>query len=178
MKRLKKAFALIPPSLLVMAVLMSEHRKYDSHTGLMQSKTEGRAIPSVVFATSLRDTLPVEMVERFGLSKVSGVKLKSGPRNDVSYFEYSAEVPAFLRALGNCPFHRSEILADTTARRIDRREIEMLAATVNETEKQAAPLFWNSGKSFDAYECIKPPFRHTLLVNTSTGKILHRVSFS
>lgn len=149
--------------------------KKPAHIGKSDSSEE---ISSIVFATSLSDTLPQKTLEEINVTDAMGIKIASIDGTYVSYFEYQAEPGNVVKALSNMAFSKACVLADTTCRRISNKNLEELKSQVSTVEVDHSEFFWaaNSG-GMEAFECIKPPFKHTLLVDKNSTRIFHRIEF-
>lgn len=149
--------------------------KKPAHIGKSDLSEEMSAI---VFATSLSDTLPQKTLEQLKVTDAMGIKIASTNGTYVSYFEYKAEPCNVVKALTNLAFSKAAVLADTTCRRIPNKNLDELKSQVSLLEVEHSDFFWtaNSG-GMEAFECIKPPFKHTLIVDKNSTRIFHRIEF-
>jgi hypothetical protein len=150
-------------------------------------RPEKRSIPATIdlgmgevsMATALDEMLPEKSVRELGLKdRVPGTKIKHPGGAFVTYFEYDAKSSDVLAMLAHSPFSMYAIKSDTTARAISFYELELLRLRITEEEYQNAPDFWSAkADEFDAFECIKAPLMHTVLIHKKTKKILHRIEY-
>ena len=146
------------------------------HTGSVDLPN---ATPPVVFGTSLHDSVPAHLLSQMGLPDVNGTKLKFLNGNFASHFRYNAPAERVLRTLSMIPVPFSDVLADTTYRRIPHLELNTFVAGLSAFEKDEFPDFVNAASSgVDAYECIKPPFRHIVLISRTDNSVFHRVEYA
>jgi hypothetical protein len=136
-------------------------------------------IPPLVLATSLEDSLPSKAIKALNVPNTIGTKILYHNGLYASYFEYESDPNAVIETVSQLPFPiSSNIPADTLCRPISPRDIETMMKLISAEEKESTANFWTSYKNkYDAFECIKGHFRHTLLVNRSSNRILHRIEF-
>lgn len=161
----------ITPFLLLAAVFICKkpaHLKGDS-SFLSEPRT---------YLTSLQDSLPEKALQELKIhERVLGTKIKYPSGLYASYFEYESDSKTLIRTLGRLPFSRAEILADTVAHPIAIGEFNELKASVSLAEQEHAAVFWNTSlNDIVVYECIKAPFRHTLLISKTSSRVLHRIA--
>lgn len=133
----------------------------------------------LVLVTSLQDSLPSHALTQLAIShRILGTKIKYANGLYASYFEYKVDSKTLIRTLGSLPFSRTAIIADTLAHPVTRAEFDQLRQKVSTAEQENLASFWNLSSS-DAvvYECMKPPFRHTVVISKSTDRVLHRIAF-
>lgn len=132
-----------------------------------------------VLLTSLQDSLPAKALQELKIDKrILGTKIKYNNGRYVSYFEYEADHQTLLRTIGRLPFSRAAILADTTCRAISIDDFNQLRTTISAVEEENTASFWNvASPQVVVYECIKAPFKHTLVLDKTTSRVLHRVAF-
>jgi hypothetical protein len=141
-----------------------------------QGISDIRSIPSIVFHTSLADTLPKKTYDALNISNISGLKIKDLQGHDVRYFDYETDTKILLTALSEAPFDRNTILSDTLCRKLSLPELRLSMNTMSSLETESASFFWTIDPSqYDIYECIKSPFKHNILVHKKSRKVLHRV---
>lgn len=150
------------PERLEEALLRAEQIR-DSHVGAM------------VVARSLHDSLPEKAFAELHIADVMGNTIKNLGGHEVSYFSYQADPKHVLRMLTTLPFSRFATIADTTARIISPRDLDPIRTQLSDTERAVGADFWNATDHYIAYECIKPPMKHTLLIHPTTHHILHRI---
>ncbi|HTE33397.1 MAG TPA: hypothetical protein VK666_23610 [Chryseolinea sp.] len=139
---------------------------------------ENETAPQVT-AVTLKDTLPAQMnkaIENLNLGNVMGIQLRYPSGRAASYFVYHAEKNATLMAISRLPFSKNAGVADAACRPMDGAEWTALRAQASPSELNAAEFFWDADPNdYVAYECLKTPMRHTLLVNKHTDEIIHRI---
>lgn len=135
-------------------------------------------ISPVVFSTSLADTLPLKTVEQLQAKTATGIKVQYIDGRHVCYFEYEADPRNVIKAISNVAFSKIAVLADTTCRRVSQRHLELLKQQISASEMDHSAFFWSQeNDNMHVYECIKPPFKHTLLVGQNSIRIFHRIEF-
>lgn len=136
-------------------------------------------IPPLVLTTSLEDSLPSKAIKALNLPKTLGTKILYQNGLYASYFEYEANPDAVVETVSQLPFPiHLNVPADTLCRPISSHDIEIMLKLISPEEKENTANFWTSYKnSSSAFECIKGHFRHTLLMNRNSNKILHRIEF-
>jgi hypothetical protein len=152
---------------------------YDTHREVVDMASVTDAVGPVVLHASLEDTLSPAFLQALRLEQVEGLNVTYLSGKQAHYFAYIADADAVLRAVVHTAFSKYIPLADTTCRRIDRRAIDVLAQSLHATERGAGAFFWEANADeFEAYECVRGPIRHTLLISRATRNVLHRVEFS
>ena len=132
-----------------------------------------------LFSTTLSDTLSVKTFQKLHIPDVVGLKVKYPTGKYACYFEYTADRETVLDAISSQPFSRYASLADTKCREISFEQLKQLKTTVSGFEIENSTSFWTAEeKEFEVYECLKSPLKHTLLVNTKTNRVLHRVELN
>lgn len=131
----------------------------------------------VLFYTSLADTLPKKTFDQLNLSdRVVGIKINNLNGLDVRYFEYQADPDVMIGALSKMAFDKHEIRADTLCRKITSQEMRLTFEQVSSSELAYASSFFNStSASFEFYECLKSPYRHHVVIDRVTNKVMHRI---
>lgn len=165
-----KKFVIVFPALLIIAVLTcSKPRMNDP----VQSYPT-----SVFFYTSLYDTIPAKNVNAFLQADIQGIKLRAlHGAHEVRYFEYHADPDRVLDELSKVGFVLSDVKADTTFRSIAFDELQFETGLA-ESESKYASSFWNADQNkFEAYECLKTPMKHQVLIDRQSNRILHRVVY-
>lgn len=139
---------------------------------------DSNSVPPIILSASLRDSIPFKAVKAMNLDAVTGIKIQYVTGIHTSYFEYDADQITLLETISRLPFYRSAIKADTTCRRINVDDLNLLKQKISPVELENAVSFWTPNHTgLDIYECIKPPFKHTLLVNKKSTRIFHRIEF-
>jgi hypothetical protein len=139
--------------------------------------TNSGASTTVMFYTSLADTLPGKTLQRMNVGDVNGVKFKTLNGNEVRYFEYNADPRKLLAAISEMPFSKNASIADTLCRQMNSLSL------VAQEELIPGDDYWIKFTNVNAdefllYECIKPPLKHTLLIHKKSSGVLHRISYS
>lgn len=135
-------------------------------------------IPPLVLSTSIYDSLPQKTVQALNLGDITGLKFKYTTGLYANYFAYEADPQAVLNAISELPFQLSGSLADTLCHKITFNEIRALQQNISRTELERTSFFWNTDPvTMAMFECIKPPYRHTLLLTKNSDRILHRIEF-
>ncbi len=169
-------------TLLLLSLIFVKKKQTHDHPeaiALSQSIDYQNATPPLVLATSLHDSVPAHLLSQMGLPDVNGTKLRFLNGNFASHFRYNAPAERVLRTLSMIPVPFSDVPADTTYRQILHTELNTFVAGLSAYEKEEFPDFVNAASSgLDAYECIKPPFRHIVLINRTDNSVLHRVEYA
>ena len=140
-----------------------------------QQFSEISEIPSIIFYTSLADSLPKKTFEALQVGKVIGAKI-SGKGLDVRYFQYEADADVLIGALSESSFDINTIvIADTTCRSVDYSYLKMSLSNVSEGEFPYAASFLNAGEGLEVYECVKSPLKHQVVVDRASRKVWHRI---
>jgi hypothetical protein len=137
--------------------------------------TDG-TIPPLVLSTAIEDSLPAKMITALNLEGITGLKIQyySGLHN--SYFEYDAEKDVVLDAISALPFPMTADISDTRCRTISFQTLNSVKKNISSTELTSASHFWDTVESeYEVFECIKPPYKHILQVETDGKHILHRI---
>jgi len=130
----------------------------------------------IALAVSLRDSLPQKAMTALGLSDVSGVKVQYIDGRSASYFAYPAGRDVALNTIAGLPLSKRAKVADTLCRPVARVMLQREYADLSTAESRYADFFWQAlNQNVDAYECIKAPWKHTLLVSRTSGQVLHRI---
>lgn len=171
--RIKKYLYLFPLVLIASAFSCSTPPPHaESTSNTLQSQFNEPAI----FYTSLADSLSVKAMETLKLSDVTGIKVKYLNGTESRYFEYTAEKQSAIRAVSQLPFTKYCTVSDTHCRRISIDDIVSTRQTISATEYEHSAFFWNADPTrVEVYECIKSPFRHTLLIDSKSNHVIHRI---
>jgi hypothetical protein len=133
-------------------------------------------IPPLVLSTSIHDSLPSGAVKALHLEGITGVKIKHHNGIYASYFEYEADKSLLLKTISALPFHMDAAKADTQCYRISTEELGIIKQKLQPQELENTLFFWNVNHSaLTIFECIKPPFRHTIQMTENSRRILHRI---
>ena len=132
----------------------------------------------MVLYTSILDSLPVEAAKSLKIDKVTGIKIKQYDGSYANYFEYNADKELLLTTLSSLPFALNVVVADTTCYRLDSKELALIRQQIASSEYNAATAFWNTDfTNVEVYECLKPPYRHTVQISKNSNRIFHRIEF-
>jgi hypothetical protein len=137
-----------------------------------------RAQSPIVTSTSLADTLAPEFIKILGIPDVAGTRIVAPYRTWSSYFIYSADKQKVFEALEQLPFTFTDDNVDLSVRPISFGDLHLIKTSLMPEEISTMSAFWIPNDDSRAYEFIKPPFRHTLIVSERTGNIQHRVEFA
>jgi hypothetical protein len=136
-----------------------------------------KTVPPLVLSASIRDSLPQTVVKALQLDNVTGVKIQYYNGLHATYFEYQADKDLLLQLLSALPFPAAAHKADTRCHGLSAHELKILQRKISPVETEVAASFWNTDvPTLEIFECIKPPYRHTIQV-TNDNRILHRVEF-
>ena len=129
-----------------------------------------------IFYTSLADSLSQKAMITLQLGEVTGIKVKYLDGHENRYFKYIAEKQSVIRAISQLPFTKYSDLSDTHCRRIPYQELMRSRPTISATEYEHSTFFWDAApETIEVYECIKSPFKHTLLIDPKSNHVMHRV---
>jgi len=132
----------------------------------------------IILATSLADTLGESAFQRLHIADVDGIKVKYPTGNFASYFEYQADHQNLLRAVGSLPATLYASRVDTSCRPISFENLPTELQHPCDLEQENASTFWfASREDYVVYDCLKAPFRHTLLLHKTTNMVIHRIEF-
>jgi hypothetical protein len=135
-------------------------------------------VPPIILSTSLKDSLPAEAIKVLKLGEVTGIKIQYITGVHASYFEYQADPNAVLTMLSQLPFFMNTLKADTVCHQIPLHDLNLIKQKLSVTEIESTQSFWNTSQAeVEIYECIKPPFKHTVITSENSNHILHRVEF-
>ena len=133
-------------------------------------------VPPLVLSTSIHDSLPSAAIDTLKLEGLSGLKIKHHNGLYASYFEYEADKDLLLRTIAGLPFRMDATRADTRCHFISVEEFETVRQNLQPQEFENTTFFWNTDQSkINVFECIKPPYKHILLIESGSNHILHRI---
>lgn len=135
---------------------------------------EGNDIP-IVFRTSLADSLPDSALKSMQLEPVTGIKIQFLSGKYISYFAYETDMETAVSTISQLPFPMGNSVSDTLCRRISRVDLDTIRETLSQEELEHSTFFWHPESNIEIYDCIKSPFRHTLLLNNNTRQVWHRI---
>lgn len=144
---------------------------------LAEAGSTGDILPPLVFATSLYDSLPHNIVDMLKLGDVEGTKVKYRSGAYAAYYHYSADREQLLRALTLTPVPVWDVVADTSYHHLIKPELDALCKSIPFAELDYDEGFWSAPlDQFDIIESIKPPYRHVFLISKSDQMVFHRVA--
>lgn len=112
------------------------------------------------------------------LKEIHGIKVVYADYGKCTYyFKYEADPNDTLNVIGDLPFILDNNTSSIACLPMYSNSNPLDAgSTLTTPEREASSFFWNSKpEDFTFYECIKSPFRHTVLISKSSPVILHRV---
>lgn len=143
-----------------------------------ESTLDYHSVPPIVLSASLRDSIPSKMVKALNLDDVTGIKIQYITGLHTSYFEYEADQNALLQTISQLPFSMRAAVGDIACHRITFQDLNLIKQKISTVELENSSSFWTTEQTdFDSYECIKPPFKHTILFHKNSRRILHRIEF-
>lgn len=133
-------------------------------------------VPPMILATALEDTLPSAAVEALDVKGVTGLKIQYYSGLFTSYFEYDIDKGLLLKTISALPFTQSASIADTLCREI---AVTQMAQPWEDLSAAKSDLTMPDlqGEATQIFECLKPPYRHTLVLTKNSNRIHHRVEF-
>jgi hypothetical protein len=151
-------------------------RTLDNYSIHRDAGAGDKSFPPLILATSLKDSVSQNAIVTLGLDNVPGVKFKYRNGSFASYFSYRANKQDLLRAMALLPVQIGSHVADTTYRQIAFSDLHKIRNDAHGVEIENAASFWQTSEdNFEAFECLKPPFRHVILVSKSSDQVFHRV---
>jgi hypothetical protein len=133
-------------------------------------------IPPLVLSTSIQDSLPSAVVKTLKLEGVSGLKIKHYNGMYASYFEYEADKNLLMNTISALPFSMNAAKADTRCHPVSFQQIEVMREQLLPGELENTTFFWEPDQSqLKIFECIKPPYKHTIMMKENSNRILHRI---
>jgi hypothetical protein len=170
MKKIVIAFFL---SLILSALFMTPYRP-DRNLLADTGGVDDRA--SWVTTAFLTDSIPGDVLESLGLKDTTGIRVNFRGKPAVDYFSYECDRNKLLTALSKIPFAITHSDADATYRQISTDDLLRLRQDIAVSELSEAPGFWTvRSEEYDIMECLKPPFRHTILISKTGNDVLHRI---
>jgi hypothetical protein len=135
-------------------------------------------IPPLVLSTSVHDSLPAKIVKNLKLDGLTGLRYKYVTGLYSSYFEYYADPTFLFETLSELPFSMNSGMADTRCQPTTFHEFDLLRQNLTLAEYESESFFWDVDRSdVEIFECLKPPFLHTIQVTKKTNRIFHRIQF-
>jgi hypothetical protein len=133
-------------------------------------------VPPLVLSTSIQDSLPLNTVKALNLEGISGLKIQHHNGLYTSYFEYDADKNLLLNTISALPFRMNDTKADTRCHPISVADLEAIKENLQPQELENTSFFWNTDHSkVKVFECIKPPYKHILQIESGSNHILHRI---
>ena len=132
-------------------------------------------VPPMILATSVEDTLPKSAVEALDVKGVTGLKVQYHSGLYTSYFEYTADKALVLKTISELPFLQSATVADTLCREILLGQLNRPWDNLPANSELTIPDLQNEATQI--FECLKPPYRHTVIVRRNSNHIYHRIEF-
>ncbi|HEX5168036.1 MAG TPA: hypothetical protein VFW11_02600 [Cyclobacteriaceae bacterium] len=161
------------PCLFILAALSC---KKNENIFEAQKRPADESTEAIIFYTLLADSLSAKAIDALRVGDVTGIKVKYLSGRECRYFEYDAEKSLVIRTISQLPFTPYSKYSDTLCRKINDEDLTRLRRTISSTEYENSSSFWNNdSETVDVYECIKSPFRHTLVIDRKSNHILHRI---
>jgi hypothetical protein len=138
----------------------------DSH----KPKSEWTSFTSRAY---LSDSLPIQFIQNVKAIEQQGIKLQRALGATTFYFEYSADHQSVLKEIGLLPFASDSSRADTQIRMIAGKiEIEKIKQLLKE-ESIVKDFSFDALETYTAYECLKAPQHHILLLSKNSDRVIH-----
>jgi hypothetical protein len=151
---------LFPLALVTMLIACESHKP----------KTEWYDFTSRAY---LSDSLPPEFLQKVNPIQQQGIRLQRSLSATTFYFEYSANHQSVLKEIGSLPFAADSARADTQIRMIaGRMELEKIQQLLKE-ESILKDFSVDALESYTAYECLKAPQHHILLLSKNSDRVIH-----
>lgn len=112
------------------------------------------------------------------LKEIHGIKVVYADYGKCTYyFKYEADPNDTLNVIGDLPFLLDNNTSSVACLPMYANSNPLEAVRkLTAQEREASSFYWNSKpEDFTFYECIKSPFRHTVLISKSSPLILHRM---
>jgi len=112
------------------------------------------------------------------LKEIHGIKVLYADYGKCTYyFKYEADPNDTLKVISDLPFVLDNNTSSVACMPMNTNSNPLDAVmSLTTQEREASAFFWNSKpEDFTFYECIKSPFRHTVMISKSSPVILHRV---
>jgi hypothetical protein len=123
----------------------------------------------------LSDSLPPEFLQKVNPIEHQGIRLQRALGATTYYFEYSADHQTVLKEISTLPFAADSARADTQVRmiagEIELRKIERLL----KDESIIKDFSIDALDGYTAYECLKTPQHHILLLSKNSDRVIHIV---
>lgn len=166
-----KLLLLIFPLLLIFFITITKKNFPERQAG----RAFANANTTIAYV-SLRDTLPASCVQAMGAVEKNGVVIRYADGSSTAYYEYEAEQDRVLEAIGKLPFVKSNAVSDFACNAMPG-VAPFVSRTAVWSDSKIALQFLSSinTNQFVAFECRKYPAKHTLLLDTRSKRILHKV---
>ncbi len=158
----------------VLFILASIACQKPSHVNGASSLAE---IP-LVLSVSLSDTLPAKALTDADLPDVKGIKVQYADGKYASYFDYHGDRQRVMAVIASLPFSKGSEIADTSCRNISAEILHVQQQGLPVSEIGYAEFFWSGSGNREAFECLKPPYKHTLLFDKNSTRIFHRIELA
>ena len=132
-------------------------------------------VPPMILATSIEDSLPQSVIEALDVKGVTGLKVQYYSGLYTSYYEYDADKDLVLKTVSELPFFQSASIADTLCREIPVVQLIPPWEDLSANSELTMPDLQNEVTQI--FECLKPPYRHTVVVSKNSNHIYHRIEF-
>lgn len=127
---------------------------------------------SIISQSLLSDTFPCPKSFYELVGNPSGVSLTFPDGRQVYFFDYAVDSSQILQQFNSLPFKMGNGKSDVTCR---QTKLDLPTDDENLLSWIDQDAWIGNDAGYIAYECIKPPFKHTLLVHHDNHKIHHRV---
>lgn len=140
-----------------------------------KSASESHAFRSAIYQVTLRDTLPEECVVAMGAVEKKGIMIKSPSGIFTAFYEYEADQDIVLQEISKLSFLRDNNISDLSCHPIEAWQA-LHVNSLTKKEIAATSFFFKcDADQYVAFECRKSPMKHTLLLDTHSKRILHKV---
>lgn len=167
--RLEKISLLIFPLTLVYLISITEKSyPHVESIGVQNSETS-------IYPVSLNDTLPEESVKAIGAIEMQGIMIKSNGGLFTAFYEYEADHDKVLLEISKLPFFPDNNISDLKCLSIESwKAIQTGHLAKNDAEKVSFFTGANADQ-YVAYVCRKSPLKHTILLDTRSRNVLHKM---
>ena len=167
--RLEKISLLIFPLTLLYFISITK-KTFPQNDSLSFQNSETTAYP-----VSLNDTLPLASITAMGAIEKHGVMIKSSTGLFTAFYEYEADHDKVLLEISRLPFIPDHNINDLKCLSIEPwKAIQTDQLSKRDAEKVS---FFTSANAdqYVAFECRKSPVKHTLLLDTRSRRVLHKI---
>lgn len=128
-----------------------------------------------VYPVSLNDTLPSASILAMGAIEKKGIMIKSSTGFFTAFYEYEADHDKVLLEISQLPCIRDNNVSDLKCLFVESwKALQSNYLSKKDAEKASFYLAANADQ-YVAFECRKSPIKHTLLLDTRSRKVLHKV---